>query len=88
MSVYDEEKLLIKPCFIKMQNSLNANIRSKVQKTKIIKTKVVVGLSLSLSFFLSLFLSLSISLILCLQKPCCYPLKKSINKMKKRRKSK
>ena len=65
MSVYDEEKLLIKPCFIKMQNSLNANIRSKVQKTKIIKTKVVVGLSLSLSFFLSLFLSLSISLSYC-----------------------
>ena len=65
MSVYDEEKLLIKPCFIKMQNSLNANIRSKVQKTKIIKTKVVVELSLSLSFFLSLFLSLSISLSYC-----------------------
>ena len=67
MSVYDEEKLLIKPCFIKMQNSLNANIRSKVQKTKIIKTKVVVGLSLSLSlsFFLSFFLSLSISLSYC-----------------------
>ena len=86
MSVYDEEKLLIKPCFIKMQNSLNANIRSKVQKTKIIKTKVVVGLSLSLSFSLSI--SLYLSLILCLQKPCCYPLKKSINKMKKRRKSK
>ena len=63
MSVYDEEKLLIKPCFIKMQNSLNANIRSKVQKTKIIKTKVVVGLSLSLSlsFFLSFYLSLSLS---------------------------
>ena len=86
MSVYDEEKLLIKPCFIKMQNSLNANIRSKVQKTKIIKTKVVVGLSLFLSFSLSI--SLYLSLILCLQKPCCYPLKKSINKMKKRRKSK
>ena len=61
MSVYDEEKLLIKPCFIKMQNSLNANIRSKVQKTKIIKTKVVAGLSLSLSFFLSFYLSLSLS---------------------------
>ena len=61
MSVYDEEKLLIKPCFIKMQNSLNANIRSKVQKTKIIKTKVVVGLSLSLSFFLSFYLSLFLS---------------------------
>ena len=61
MSVYDEEKLLIKPCFIKMQNSLNANIRSKVQKTKIINTKVVVGLSLSLSFFLSFYLSLFLS---------------------------
>ena len=88
MSVYDEEKLLIKPCFIKMQNSLNANIRSKVQKTKIIKTKVVVGLSLSLFLSFSLSISLYLSLILCLQKPCCYPLKKSINKMKKRRKSK